>query len=265
MRKSLFLFTAILLLASCSQYQKLLKSSDYDLKYEKAMEYYKAEDYKRASALLYELIGIYRGTEKSEEAHFAYANCLYGDKDYLLSGHYYQTFVQNYPTSDLLEECQFMAAYCKYLVSHNAQLDQTETFEAMDGFQLFINLYPNSPRVTEATFLMDELRNKLVYKAYLSAKLYFNMGTYLGNNYKSAVITARNILDEYPDTKYREELSFLILESKYIQAINSIEELKEERLRDAVDEYYSFVNEYPASQYLKRAHRFFEIAFGMLN
>ena len=255
-----YLFVVLLFVAftSCTQYQKLLKSTDYELKYSKAMEYYEKEDFTRASTLLYDLIGIYRGTEKSQQAHFIYANSLFRMKDYLLAGHYYKTFVQSYPTSSYLEESQFMVAYCYFKQSKNPRLDQTETIDALEAFQLFINLYPSSPRVIEATNLMDDLREKLVYKSYLSAKLYFNLGTYMGNNYKSAIIAARNTLDEYPDTEYREELSFLILESKNIMAINSIEELKSERLRDAADEYYAFVNEFPTSQYLGKANQYFE-------
>jgi len=262
--RCLILFFAIVSLVSCTQYQKLLKSSDYELKYTKAFEYYHAEDFSRASTLLFELIGVFRGTEKSQEAHFAYANCHFAMKNYLLAGHYYRTFVQSYPTSKHLEESQFMAAYCSFKQSRNPRLDQTETYEALEAFQLFINLYPNSPRVLEATNLMDEMRDKLAYKSYLNAKLYFNLGTYLGNNYKSAIISARNTLDEFPDTYHREELSFLILESKYIQAIKSIEDLKAERLRETIDEYYSFINEFPASKYLNKANQFFETTSKLL-
>ena len=265
MRKIFLLLLVVVITSSCSKYQKLLKSSDYDLKYTKAMEYYQAEDYMRAATLLKELIGIYRGTERSEEAHFAYANCLYGMKDYILAGYYYKMFVQNYPTSSKSEESQFMSAYCNYKMSRNPRLDQTETYDALDGFQLFINLYPRSPRVAEATKLMDELRDKLVFKSYLNARLYFNLGNYLGNNYQSAIISARNSLDEFPDTKFREELSFLILEARYIEAVNSIEEKMNERLRETVDEYYSFINEFPKSQYLRKANKIFEVASSMLN
>ncbi len=264
MRKILLLLS-IVLISSCSKYQKLLKSNDHDLKFQKAMEYYQAEDYMRASTLLKDLIGIYRGTEKSEEAHIIYANCLYGMKDYILGGHYYKMFVQNYPTSNKSEEAQFMSAYCNYKMSRNPRLDQTETYEALDGFQLYINLYPRSPRVPEANKLMDELRDKLVYKSYLNARLYFNLGSYLGNNYQAAIISARNSLDEFPDTKYREELSFLILEARYIEAVNSVEEKIDERLKETIDEYYSFINEFPKSQFIRKANKIFEDASAILN
>jgi outer membrane protein assembly factor BamD len=142
--------------------------------------------------------------------------------------------------------------------SPKPRLDQTTTEEAIQEFQLFINMYPNSARVEESTRLMDELRDKLVFKSYLNAKLYYNLGDYLGNNYMSAVIAAQNSLKDFPDTKYREELSFLILESKHIQAVNSIEEKKEERVRDTIDEYYSFINEFPEGKFRKRADRIFK-------
>ena len=74
--------------------------------------------------------------------------------------------------------------------------------------------------------LLDELNDKIAYKYYLNSKLYFNLGNYLGNNYESAVITAQNALKRFPSTKYREELSIIILDAKYQQAVQSFEEKK---------------------------------------
>jgi outer membrane protein assembly factor BamD len=244
---------SLVLLSSCSQYQQLLKSTDYELKYNKAMEYYAAEDYIRATTLFQELVNIYRGSDKAEILTFSYADALFGLQDYIMAGHYYEELVKTYPASTYVEECQFQVAYCKYMQSPKPRLDQTFSYEAINEFQLFINMFPNSSRVPEATRLMDELRDKLVYKSYLSAKLYFDLGTYMGNNYLSAVIASQNSLKEFPDTKYREELSFLILEAKYNQAVMSVEEKKLERYRETIDEYYSFINEFPQSKFLKKA------------
>lgn len=244
--------------SSCSQYQKLLKSQDYEQWYQKGIEYYNKEDFMRASTLLSQLTTIYRGTDKAETVLVTYANSLYGLNDYTMAGHYFREYVKTYPNGDKAEECQFMSAYCYYKLSPKPRLDQTDTQNAINEFQLFINMFPNSARVGEATKIMDELRDKLVYKSYLNAKLYFDLGNYMGNNYMSAVIAAQNSLKEYPDTKYREELSFLILDAKYIQAVNSVEEKKEERYREAIDEYYAFYNEFPESQFIKKAQKILE-------
>ncbi|MCU4175020.1 outer membrane protein assembly factor BamD [Carboxylicivirga sp. N1Y90] len=253
-----------LLNTGCSNYQKLLKSQDYETWYTEGVKYYEKEDYTRAASLLGPLMNIYRGTDKAEDINYIYANCLYGLHDNINSGHYYREFAKNFPASPRAEECLFMSAYTYYNQSPKPRLDQTTTEQAIQEFQLFINMYPESARVEESTRLMDELRDKLVYKSYLSAKLYYDLGDYLGNNYKSAVIAAENSLKDFPDTKYREELSFLILESKYIQAEKSVEEKKEERIRDAIDEYYSFINEFSEGKYRKRADRILSNSESML-
>jgi outer membrane protein assembly factor BamD len=151
-----------------------------------------------------------------------------------------------------------MVGYCYYLDSPDTRLDQGPTISAITALQEFVDVYPESERVPQANKLLDELTNKLAYKAYLNAKLYFNLGNYLGNNYESAVITAQNALKKYTSTIYREELIIMILESKYQQAEQSIEEKKIERYRSAIDEYYNYINEYPAGKFRKQADKIFK-------
>ena len=255
--KKIIYISLLIIFASCSNYQRLLKSTDYEMKYAKAVEYYEKGDFMRAATIFNELQGIYRGTDKAESIVYTYAKCLYGLKDYTVAGYYFREIIKTYPTSDWAEDCQYMSALCYYMDSPKARLDQTDTYHAINEFQLFINVYPESDKIGDAQTRISELSDKLVFKSYLNAKLYFDLGTYMGNNYKSAVIAAQNSLKDFPDTKYREELSFLILEAKYIQAINSIEDKQEKRMRDAIDEYHSFVNEFPEGPYTKKATKIF--------
>jgi len=148
-----------------------------------------------------------------------------------------------------------MIGYCFYLDAPDARLDQTSTYSAIAAFQEFLDVYPESDKVPEANKLLDELTNKLASKAYMNAKLYYNLGNYLGNNYESAVITAQNALKKYPSTSYREELTMLILDSKYEQAMQSIEEKKSDRYRATIDEYYNYINEFPTGKYRKQADK----------
>ncbi|MDD4922157.1 MAG: outer membrane protein assembly factor BamD, partial [Bacteroidales bacterium] len=67
------------------------------------------------------------------------------------------------------------------------------------------------------------------------------------------IITASNTLLDYPVSKYREDLSFIILNARYMLATQSFENLKIERYRAAIDEYYSFVNEFPDGKHAKKA------------
>jgi outer membrane protein assembly factor BamD len=239
-------------LFSCSDYQKLLTSTDYDLKYKKAFEYFDKKDYTRASTLLEELIGLYRGTEKAEELNYRYAYCYFHQQDFTTAGYYFKNFVVSFPNSPLAEECAFMVAYCYYEDSPNSNLDQTNTNKAIEELQMFMNQHPGSTRTDECNKLIDELRDKLVMKSFDSASLYFKL-----EDYKAAITALNNSLKDYPDTKYREEMLFLILKSSYELAKNSIYEKMKERYQAAIECYLTFKEEFPESKHMKEAERIF--------
>lgn len=250
----------IIVLASCGDYNKILKSTDYEFKYKKAVEFYEEGEYVKAAGLFEELVNIYRGTSRADRIYYYYAKSMIGQKDYLMANHYFKTLIDEFPRSEFAEEAQYMVGYTGYLLSPKARLDQSATFKAIEALQLYINLYPYSDRVDEANRLIDELRDKLVYKSYLNAKLYYDF-----ENYKAAVVAIGNSLQEYPDSRYREELMYMLLKAKYLLAVNSVEEKKEERLSSALDEYFTFVDEYPESKYRDEADDFYETTAKLLH
>ena len=152
----------------------------------------------------------------------------------------------------------FHAGKALYLDTPEPRLDQSSTYQAIQQLQMFLEYYPQSSRKQEAQNMIFALQDKLVLKELLSARLYYNLCNYLGNNFMSCVITAHNALKDYPYTDYREELSILILRAKYEMAVNSVEDKKMDRYRETVDEYYAFKNEFPESKYLKEAERIFK-------
>jgi len=79
------------------------------------------------------------------------------------------------------------------------------------------------------------------------------------------VVALNNSLSEHPDSKYREDLMFMLLKSKYLLAMGSVKEKKDVRLSSALDEYFSFVDEYPESKYKKEATKFYETTSKLLN
>lgn len=248
--RGLLLLVTFLLLAGCGEYENILKSKDYALKYEKAIEYYDAEDYVRAATLFDQVVNIYRGTLKADTVKYYQAMSYYGQRDYILAGHYFSELAVTYVSSEYVEESEFMAAYCYYKQSPRPDLDQEATFSAINALKLYITKYPSSDRVQECRDLIIELNDKIVEKSYNSARLYYDLGYY-----KSAIIALRNSLAEYPETNYREELMYLILRSSYLLADNSVESKRKDRLQAAVDEYLSFSSEFPESKYIRDAER----------
>lgn len=258
---------AVLMLCSCNSYNKILKSSDYDYKYEAAKEYYTAGQYTKALTILEELISILKGSDKGEESLYMLSMCYYGRGEYETASHYFMTYHKNYPRGIYAEEARFYVGKTLYLAVPEPRLDQTSTVNAVSELQLFMEYYPNSQRKDEIQNMLYDLQNNLAEKEYLSALLYYNLGPYTGNfnygvsadnnanNYESCVITAQNALKDYPYCKQREELAILILRAKYQMAVQSVLEKKKERMRDALDEYYAFKNDYPESRYMKEADK----------
>ncbi len=238
---------------SCSEYQKLLKGNDYELKYSKAMEYYEKKDYFRAMTLFEELYPLWIGLDKGEEIYFYYSYSHYALNDYLMAGYHFRKFAKSYPNSKHIEEVEYLSAYCYYLDSPESELDQTSTVRALDELQLFIDRYPNSERVAECNNLIEKLRSKLEQKAYENAKLYFDLGYY-----KAAVTSLKNSLKDYPDSQYREEILFLIVKSSYLLAQNSIEKKQVERYKSTITEYYTLVDEFPSTTHIKEAEKYFD-------
>jgi len=258
--KNILWAAVLFIVLSCGDYQKIVKSTDYEFKLKKAKEYYDNKEYSRSSQLYQELINIYRGTSRADQIYYYLAKSYYGEKDYVLTSHYFRQLLKEFPRSQFNEEAQYLIGYCYYLDSPNARLDQKTSQDAIDALQLFINLFPGSSRVSDATKLIDELREKLVYKSYLSGRLYYDLA-----DYRAAVISLTNCIKEFPDSKYREELMFYLLKAKYLLGENSIEEKKRERLNNALDEYFTFIDEYPQSKYRKEADRFFATTKKLMN
>ena len=261
MKKNILItLLAALLLSSCGEYNKLLKSTDDEYKYEAAKNYFAKGQYNRAATLLNELIAILKGTDKAEESLYMLGMSYYNQNDYQTAAQTFTQYYNVYPRGTFTELARFHAGKALYLDTPEPRLDQSGTYNAIQQLQMFLEYFPNSAKKDEAQNMIFALQDKLVMKEYLSAKLYYNLGNYLGNNYESCVITAQNALKDYPYTNMREDLSILILRAKYEMAVFSVEDKREERYREAVDEYYAFKNEFPESKYMKDADRIFKEA-----
>ncbi|MDR4987390.1 MAG: outer membrane protein assembly factor BamD [Bacteroidales bacterium] len=249
------MFFLILMMSACSQYQRLLKSDDYELKYATAIEYYEEGNYGRAIALLMDVIPLYRGTAEAERINYYFAMAHFKMGDYTLASHYFKTFANAFPRSEHAEEFLYLSAYCLYLESPRYSLDQTNTLQAIRELQAFINRFPYSERVEDANELIDELRYKLEKKRFETGKLYLNISDYV-----AAATSFEAFIRDYPDTRYREEATFLIIKAYFEFAYNSIPQRQEERYEKVINAFNTFQRRYPDSRFMRDARRMNEHA-----
>lgn len=251
---------SVLMTAGCSGYNKIVKSADYSYKYEYAKSLFVQGKYANSSSLLEECVIMLRGTAEAEECIFMLATCYTRMEDWIMAAQYYQNYYKSFPNGEFREECRFMSGKCLYHDTPDPRLDPTSTYGAINELQQFLELYPYSEYADEANVMIYEMYDRLVEKELKTATLYYNLGNYMGNNYRSSIITAQNALKDYPYTKYREDLSIIILRSKYQMAVESVADKMLDRYRDTIDEYYAFMNEFPESKYAKEAEKIFRNA-----
>lgn len=237
--------SAMLFMASCkSEFEKVRVSGNPDLILKKASEYYADKKYQRAQTLYELVLSSLRGRPDAEKANFQYAYTHYYLKQYILGAYYFKSFANTYTNSPLREEAAYLSAYCNYLQSPVHRLDQAATLTAIDEFQLFVNLFPNSPKVEECNRLIDEMRRKLEEKAFAEGELYYNL-----RQYQSAVLSFDNLLKDYPESPDVERVRYLIAKSDYLLSKNSVVEKKVERYEETIARCDAFIQKHSSGKY----------------
>lgn len=249
-RKKILILTvfAAMLASSCSSYQKLIKSTDNELKFTKAIEYYENGKYLKTQQLLDQVQPFFRGTDKAEKIAYYTAYTYFKQQDYILGGYYFKTFATNFSSSTLAEEASFMSAYCNYLESPRSSLDQTTSKEAIAALEVFKSQFPGSKRIDECNKYIAELHSKLEDKDINIAMMYYRMA-----DYKAAIVAFKNVLKDYPDSESKEVILFSMLQTKYDYASNSIQEKRQDRFQDARATYDELIESFPTGKYTDQA------------
>lgn len=257
--------TTILLCSSCSnEFNAVYKSGDFPYRYEYAKELYAKGKFEKASILFNDMMTIMKGRENGEECLYLYGMSCMNMKDYDAAAEVFKKYFTTYPKGIYAEQAYFNIGQCMYNSVPEARLDQSPTVAAMKAFQDFMDVFPYSSKKREAEEKLYELQDKLIYKEYLNAKLYYNLGPYFGNcmgggnNYEACIVTAQNALKDYPFTSMREDFAALIMKSKYEIALHSVHSKQAERFLEAEDECYGFINEFPESKERATAEKYIE-------
>lgn len=244
-----------LTLASCSEYSKILKSKDVKKKLEYANHLFDKGKYNKAQTLYSEIKDAFRGSKEAEDLLYHYAYTFYNVGDYESAAFYFKNYVATFPNSPKAIEMDYMQAYSFYKLSPRIELDQTNTTKAISAMQTFINMHPNSDKVTDATKIIDECRHKLELKEYNAAQLYYDLGYY-----KAAGITFNNLMLDYPDSEDGDKYKYLEIKSYYKYALNSVESKQKERYEDVITQYLNFTDLFPNSKFKGDAEGYYKMA-----
>ena len=259
----LILASALLLTGCANEFNRIYKSQDTTFKYEAAKRYFAMGKFQNASVLLQDVVTSQKGRTTAQESLYMLGMAEYCNRDYETASATFRKYFTTYPKGDYAEQAAYYIGQSLYESVPEPRLDQTPTVGAISAYQNFLDYFPESELRDDAQQRLFKLQDNLVKKELLSAKLYYNLGGYFGNinantesNYEACIITAQNALKAYPYSDLREKFSILIMKSKFQLAENSSEEKRIERYRDAEDECYGFLNEFPDSKESATAQKY---------
>lgn len=249
MKKLLLVLTTLFIITACNRQQEIaLKSADKDYILKVANENFEKKKWQNAITLYERLSNLVAGTDDAPNVVYNSAYANYYDKNYKLAGHQFKNFAVTFPQDSRAEDASYMSALCYYEGSMDYNLDQSTTELAINELQNFLNNYPNSDRTKNINDLIDELTYKLEFKAYENARQYFKMA-----EYKAANVAFENVLDDFPSTKLRGKIYDYILKSRYELAVNSIYDLKKDRIESALSFTKQIEREMPNTPNAKTA------------
>lgn len=234
-------------LLSCSEYNKVLKSDDYQKKFDLAEQLYANGKYDRSISLYEQIYQRFPKTGEGELSYYRIGKGYFEVEDYYMAGYYLGSFTTRFPFSPKAQEALFLSAMCSVKNSPEFSLDPTDTELAINDLQLFTDRYPESELVDSCNYWIDRLRFKLETKEYESVKQYSKT-----EYYRAAVVSAESFLDKYPRSNFREEIMELLVENSFLLAKNSIESKKLGRIEETSKRYSNFVAEFPNSTSQKR-------------
>ena len=229
---------------------KILRSDDPELIYSEALRYKVKEKWSRAYTLFESVEHYYVGSPREDSIVFYRAFCKYRERDYGSSSDILDEFRRKFGRSVFIEDAECMYALCYYYMSPGPTRDQSLTSQALQALGEFIVRYPESEHVESFQKVIEELTGRMHDKSFNNAYTYYKIG-----QYNSAIVALRNALREYPESKRREELMYLAVKSAYRLADNSVAAKQHDRYIDMLDAYYTFVDEFPDSQYRRELDR----------
>lgn len=239
------LLLGLFLGASCST-QNYLSMQDPDEIYEAALKLYEEEKWNKASRYFENIMGEFMGSSREDSIIFYNARCKFKDTDYHTASSYFEAYRRQFSRSPFLEDAEGMLILCYYYTSPGPERDPTNVHQTLNSIDEFQSRYPNSGANDEFDTIKMDLIQRLYDRSYLSAFTYYKTG-----KYKAAIVAFRNALKEYPETTNREKIMYYMILSGYELARNSIESLEVDRYISLIDMYYTFIAEYPESEYRK--------------
>ena len=203
-----------------------------------AKRFYKAGDTERTKNNINMIMEDFPDSNERLAGLMLLADIHYREEEYEEAKFRYQKFTELYPAHKYVDRAHFYKAMSNFKLSDLASRDLTPVNSALEGFNNFINEFPDSTYKVQAQKIVRQCLDILAQNIFEIGKFYFRTGSY-----QSAIIRLKNLMVEYPTHSYIAEAQFLLAESYF----------HEQNYSKARAQYKIVLQKYPRTEFAKQA------------
>ena len=176
--------------------------------YEKGLVAVEKSQFDVARLVFQSLLNTYPDSEYQERAKLAIADAFFkegGTSGLLQAKAEYMDFITFFPTSEENDDAQLRIAMTHYRQMEKPDRDPTQARAAEKEFKAFIENFPDSPLLNEASQYLRDVQEVLGFGDLSVAKV-----SYDRRNYKGAFQRAANVIRKYPDFSRQDEALYVL-------------------------------------------------------
>lgn len=211
--------------------------------FDRGSEAVKDEKWLTAREYFRQLIDSYPQSQYRAEAKLGLGDSYIGEgtpEAYVLAISEFREFLTFFPTHQRADYAQYKIGLAHFNQMRGAERDQSETKEAIEEFELFVQRWPNSALMPEVRQKLRAARDRLSESEYRVGLFYYRSRWYPG-----AIERFKGLLKSDPEYTNRDAVYFYLAESL----------LKSELKAEALPYYERLLQEFEQSEFLEETQK----------
>lgn len=209
--------------------------------FDRGNETLKQKKWLKAREYFREIVDNYPGSQFRPDAKLGLGDTYLGEnttESLVLAANEFREFLTFFPTNPRADYAQYRLALTHFGEMLGPDRDQTQTKEAVQELQLFVERFPNSTLMGEVRKKLRQAKDRLSDHEYKVGFFYYRIRWYPG-----AIDRFRSVLKDDPEYTSRDAVYFYLAESLVLT----------DRKAEALPYFERLVKEFQTSQFLVKA------------
>ncbi|MCP4713597.1 MAG: outer membrane protein assembly factor BamD [Deltaproteobacteria bacterium] len=230
-----------LILSACAAPPQPKKKMRADEEYyQKAMNFFNKKNYFESIPAFEKIREKFPLSQYSLLAELRLGDSHFFKGEHIEAIHFFENFRRLHPSNQQVPYSIFMTGMCHYMQILTPNRDQTHAAEALEQFQLLLDLYPQSPYAGKSLCKISEAKQRIAEHEYFVARFYAKK-----KNYRGAIQRYTRILKEFPHAIDKDKIMLAVAEAK----------LAEGKTEKAHKVLQLLLSNYPESAYAAQARQ----------